>query len=389
MFMILFLTLLAESYSLETTARPFTAVPAPDNGAYWVLAREDGQLPQVFFSGKTSSLVKLPQDTLFVCAASRGLVLVNRQSVRSFKYRNGALIPETTLHTFAQPLQRRHPWIWLSPINIGNKAHLSLVTEEHLQLVPLEQDVDPIVLPLPEHARDLSDPFLSPRTLAMDQWLYWYSGEKGIALHLSQQPAWQTFDPPKRRNMELASLLTLMGEQPVWLRYGGARGDLSSFGWQMNWADQSFKGRGLVTRFGPDPTAPSPNLFLLTVPASIGGQALKWLRGHTEYTVHQWLWQTSWRKQPAFDIKMSKPDRKGAPFMISWDGDFNKDGYADLLLADDKRGVRVHLSGANGRLATKGKPVADNPDALILCGDHLLLGKKQASQWRLEPRRVR
>jgi len=382
----IFLLLITDTFFVQETARPL-AVQTAGSGHYWLTHREDGQLPLLRFAGGSfAPKVTLPHGTLFVSAVEDGLLVVSAQEVALYTMGKDpvTLTDQLTLvetrHQLTQPLQRRHPWTWLTPLALSPRV-LAIFDGSRLLLIPVERAGKPLSIALPEK---VAESYLVTNVLTHHNSLFWSTPKGGYSLDIMDPTLTvNSLSQPATRNMELASLVALPKQEPMWFLYGGQRGALDSFGWKLG--AKSGSGGGIVTRFGVDQGSVRPNFFVFTIPSSLGSQAWQALMGQTSYTCQQLLGD-SWKLQKPLTIKMVKSNRDKAPYLITWASDLNGDGYADLLLADDKSGVRVYLSKSDGALASKWVFLAKNPDVLLTLPHALVLGQQTEKGWNMETR---
>lgn len=387
MWSLLFILLSAESFRLNGAEMPITGFATPA-GNYWLVCRDPGKVAKLWHvQDKTARAVTLPRAALYAAPQPKGegLYLVFPHELVLYDWANQQLQRRTQQCQFTTPLQKKHPWYWLTWTQAASGPLLVIFDHRKGYACP-EDGRSLISFSLPDEITTGLDMTRNTVVFAENTELYW--SQQGIAYKNKSQL--ELSSAPPLANMELATVPAMLAGQPAWFIYGGKRGELASFGWRLlgRTNQPPLIGTGIVTRFGRDMHSSTPRMFIFTVPNKVGKQLWRLITGNSEFTCTVPAWrQDRWQVMAQMRLKITKPDRLNAAFGMNWNCDLNQDGQADLLVADDKRGLRFFGSGKDGSLVQNPIRLGNNPSSLVVLATQILEGQPIHNGWRITVRK--
>jgi len=166
-----------------------------------------------------------------------------------------------------------------------------------------------------------------------------------------------------------------------WFRYGGESGDLGSMGWSLSDGQRELKDEGIVVAFGPD-AGGADRYVVLSITNSLFKLIGAGLFGSKRYRCHTLVRSDGrWHHRGEIAFSFKKEDREHFKTTLSWTLDANGDGFGDLLVADDPKGVRWFMSRGEGSFTEKPIQVDLPHDRLLASRSGLLAFRYSNQTW--------
>jgi len=358
--------------------------------AFWLVRKSDGTLPSLWYvaAGKAEP-ISPPEGSLYLAVHpdSNELLAVTPRHIAAYRPSQAGLVQTRRFWSPAQPYVPHGPPLYAQVVGLNNSPYLVFFHDGLCNVIALTEGGIGFQTATSE-ALTFGDEvaLMNPLVQSSSQELMWMVDEGLRVWSPVQRSPLSTQPFPELNSMEQAVALPVDGESPDWLVYGGKRGELKGFGWKVGEGPQAISGSGILARFGMDRRADLSRLFVLTVSNRVRTQLWNAIAGNTEFQCTLLLRRRGeWHVANRLSFKMKKSTSKPRKsFGVTWVTDYNSDGYGDLVVVDEKRGVRAFFSDATGALAAKPVRLSGATEAFVNLPEVLLVCHPQAGDWRVE-----
>lgn len=358
--------------------------------ALWVI-REAGvsQTSPWLVSAKGTQAIRLPDQTRFVAFhPERPLLLaVTAKGLERLD------VAADSRQTDARKLKvtQVHPWLVAQPLAMPDWHGFTYFADGTWWLVPWSEDgaVHRIAVAVkPPHfpERDFDLAWWQPRVMPLSAKAVWMDADRLVQLNLRTKDAMAEVSLPSTGPMERMVALPHDRSNDVdWLVYGGKRGDLDSFGWQVRSESKSSAaaGEGIFVGYGYTP-GPQARLWVWTVSRSFSSQLWQRLRGTVKYSVTVLQRSaTGWQTLAERNISLDEAD-DGLASELRWGPDINGDGLGDLIAIDPGAGLRAYPASRDHGMAEQSMSLGDPAQGVFALAQRLVRAVEGDDYWTIE-----
>ncbi len=379
----------AEIWRLAGTEKPVFSLGG-NREAFWLVRKGDGALPSLWHvaAGK-SGLIDLPENSIFLAVHpdSNDLIVVTPKHIAAYRVTKTGLAETRRFWSPLQPYAPHGPPLFGQIVLLNDVPYLVFFHDGLCNAIALAGASSGFQIPSSK-AFGFTDEvaLMNPLVQSWGQVLMWMGDEGLHTWSPLQKSPLASLPFPELGSMEKAVALPSSDGSPAWLVYGGKRGELGSFGWKVGEGSTTVSGKGILARFGTDTTGDLTRLFVLTVSNRVGSHLWSAVSGKTEFQCTMLVrrgekWQVVNRL--TFKMKKSKSKPRKA-FGVTWTTDYNSDGWGDLVISDEKRGVQAYLSDTTGGLGKTPIKLNGAIEAIINLPNALLVCRSQGEHWIAE-----
>jgi len=367
--------LLSTPFSLQGDAEPvhlMEGVVKEGRRVVWIVRQAEGRHLQLWRMDGRVHQVGIPEHTQYVVPHpdEDALFFVKRNKILKRSFQGEKWLDETliTCSLSVEPLPT-----WIPGFYCGSR--LFLPSRDKVVIVADDQSGAFKEYPFKEHEASYGfngSEYSFPHPITRGRSTYWTDNHDVYSL----SPKIESHPFPSLGVMERAiPILRKPGFD--WFVFGGERGDLDSFGWQIK--GQETKGDGILTRFAQDPSG--QQIFFTTISSRVSSHLYASMMGKKYFTLHvfekrkgQWVRV----QEEEFALKKGK-----GLFGIYWPGDWNGDGLIDMVVSDKSRGFRVFPGVLKRGFSLDSKSLGKPPEKILSLGEGFAWSEQKGGNWVL------